>query len=60
MGTCIVVVEQQAAGAGVWTAYTPSLKDLGQANVDVPLGVDYLLLLERRGRASLWGCFSIS
>ena len=46
--TCVVaVVEQQAAGAVVWTACTPSLKDLEQANVDVLLGVGCLLLLER-------------
>ena len=30
VGTCTVVVEQQATGAGVWTAYVPSLKDLGK------------------------------
>ena len=47
MGTCTVVVEQQAAGAVVWTTCTPSLQDLGQANVDVPLGVDRLPLLQR-------------
>ena len=47
IGTCIVVVEQQAAFAVVWTACTPKLKDLMQANVDVPLGVDYLPLLAR-------------
>ena len=46
MGTCTVVVEQQAAGAVVWTTCTPSLQDFGQANVDVPLGVDRLPLLE--------------
>ena len=33
MGSCIVVVEQQAVCAVVWTACTP-LKDLEQANVD--------------------------
>ena len=35
MSTCVVVVEQQAAGADFWTACTPSLKNLGQATVDV-------------------------
>ena len=48
MGTCVVVLDQQTAGAVVWTTCTPSLEDLGQANVDVPLGVDCLPLLERR------------
>lgn len=33
---CVVVAEQQAAGAGVWMARAPSLEDLGQAGVDVP------------------------
>ena len=28
--------------AVVWTACTPSLDDLGQANVDVPLSVAFL------------------
>ena len=46
MGTCVVVVEQLAAGAVVRTACTPSLRDLGQANDAVLLGVDYHLLLE--------------
>ena len=46
MGTCIVVVEQHAAGAVVWKACTPSLEDFGRANVDVPLGIDRLPLLE--------------
>ena len=35
MATCIVVVEQQAAGTVVLAACTPGLEDLGQANVDV-------------------------
>ena len=43
LGTCLVVVEQQAVGAVVWTACTPGLEDLGQAR-DVPLGVDCLLV----------------
>ena len=52
----LVVVEQEAAGAGVWTVCTPGLKDLGQANVDVPLGVDCLPLPERdRGHMTEFG-----
>ena len=46
MGTC-VVVEQQAAGAVVWTACAPGFEDRGQAGVDVPLNLDCLPLLER-------------
>lgn len=42
-----VVTEQQAAGAVIWTACTPSLDDLRQTNIDVPLGVDSLPVLER-------------
>ena len=49
MGTCDVVVEQQAVGTVVWMACTPSLEDLGQANVDVPLGITRLPILERGG-----------
>ena len=41
------MMEQQAAGAVVWTTCTPSLEGLGRANVDVPFGVDCLPLLER-------------
>ena len=56
MGTCVVVVEQQAAGAVVWTACSPHLKDIGQANVNMPLGVDCLPLLEwNRGRMTEFG-----
>ena len=56
MGTCVVMAEQQAAGAVVWTAGTPSLKDLGQAGVDLSLGVDHLRLLKRdRGHVSGFG-----
>ena len=47
MGTCDVVVEQQAVGTVVWMACTPSLEDLGQANVNVPLIGDCLPLPER-------------
>ena len=48
MGTSyVVMVEQQAAGAFVWTACTPSLEDFGRANVDIPLDVDCLPLLEQ-------------
>ena len=47
MGTCIVGVEQQAVGAIAWSASTPSLEDLGQVNVNVPLDVDCLPLLEQ-------------
>ena len=64
------MVVQQVAGAVVWTACGLSLEDLGQTNVDVPLGVDCLLLLERgRGhmnrfgkedRGHLFGCASRS
>ena len=36
VGTCVVVVEQQAMGAVVWMACAPGLKDLRQANADVP------------------------
>ena len=40
----------------VWTACTPSLEDLGQAGVDVSLGVDCLLLMERnRGHMTGFG-----
>ena len=42
MGTCVLVVKQQAAGA-----FARCLEDLGQANVNVPLGVDCLPLLEQ-------------
>ena len=31
----------------IWTTCSPSLEDLGKANVDVQLGVDSLPLLER-------------
>ena len=34
-------------GAVVWTTCSQSLKDLGQANVDVPLGIACLPLLEQ-------------
>ena len=44
-----LVVEQQAVGTVVWTAYSPSLKDFGQANVDVPLTNDCLSFLEKDG-----------
>ena len=54
MGTCVVVVDQQAAGASVWTVYTPRLEDLGLANVDVPLGLHCLPLLQR-GRGHMTG-----
>ena len=47
MGTGVVAVEQQTAGAVVWTACTPSLKDSGQVNVNVQVGGDRLPLLER-------------
>ena len=56
MGTCVVMAEQQAAGASVWTSCAPSLEDLEQANVDVPLGVDCLPLLKRnRGHVTGFG-----
>ena len=49
-------MEQQAAGAVVWTTCTPSLEGLGRANVDVPFGVDCLPLLERdRGHMTGFG-----
>ena len=48
MGTCVLVVEQQAASAVVWTACTPSLEDLRQACADASLGVDCLPLTERK------------
>ena len=48
------MVVQQAAGAVVWTACSLSLKDLGQANVDVPPGVDSLCLHEQ-GRGHMTG-----
>ena len=38
----------------VWTPCSPSLEGLGQANVDVPLGVNCLPLLER-GRGHMTG-----
>ena len=47
MGTCIVVVGHQAGDAAVWMACASILEDLGKADVDVPLGVDCLPLLER-------------
>ena len=47
VGSLVVVVEQQSAGAGVWAACVPSLEDLAQAAVDVPLGVESLPLLKR-------------
>ena len=54
--TCVVVVERQAAGAGVWTACIPNLEDLGQAGADIPFGVDCLPLLERdRGNMTGFG-----
>ena len=46
MGTCIVVVGHQAGDAAVWMACASILEDLGKADVDVPLGVDCLPLLE--------------
>ena len=39
VGTCVVVVEQQAVGAVVWMVCTASLEDLAQANVDVLHGI---------------------
>ena len=42
----VVFVDQQAAGNVAWMARSPSLEDLGWANVDVLLGVDCLPLLE--------------
>ena len=36
-----------AVGHGCWTPCTPSLEDLGQANVDVQLGIGCLRLLGR-------------
>ena len=44
---CVVVVEQQTVGAVFRMVCSPSLGDLGQANVDVPLSVDCLPLLEQ-------------
>ena len=41
-------------GSFVWTPCSPSLKGLGQANVDVPLGVNCLPLLEQ-GRCHMTG-----
>ena len=41
------MAEQRDAGAVVWTACTPSVEDLGQADVDATLGVGCLPLLER-------------
>ena len=38
----------------VWTPRSPSLEDVGQANVDVPLGVICLPLLER-GKGHMTG-----
>ena len=56
MGTCMVMEEQQAAGAVVWTACTLSLKDFRQAGVKVTLGVGCLPLLERdRGHMTRFG-----
>ena len=45
----IVVVEQQALGSTAWAALAPLLEDLGQAVVDVPIGVDRLPVLENYG-----------
>ena len=47
MGTCVVAVEQQTVGTVAWTMCRPSFEDLGQANVDAPLAVAGLPLLER-------------
>ena len=44
------------AGLFVWTPCSPSLEDLGQANVDVPLGVNCLPVPERgRGQGTGFG-----
>ena len=45
--TFVVMEEQQTADALVWTEFTPSLEDLGQAGVDVTYDVDCLPLLEQ-------------
>ena len=47
MGTCVVVMRRQTAGDVVWTMCILSLEDLGQANLDVSLGVDSFPLLQR-------------
>ena len=50
----VVFVDQQAAGNVAWMARSPSLEDLGWANVDVLLGVDCLPLLEwGRGKTAI-------
>ena len=52
----VVVVEQQVAGAAIWTVCSPSFQDLGETHVGVALDVDFLLLLER-GRGHMTGFF---
>ena len=72
MGTRVGAVEQQTAGAVVWTACAPNPEHRGQAGVDVPLVVDCLPLPERnRGNMTgsgeedsrssvIWKSFSMS
>ena len=56
MGTCVVVVEQQATGDNVWTACAPILENFGLVGVEVPLGIDHLSLWEPdRGRMTGFG-----
>ena len=47
VSTGVVVVEQQVLGSTAWAALAPLLEDLGQAVVDIPIGVDCLPVLER-------------
>ena len=47
VGACVVVMQQQAAGASVWRACVLSLYDSRQADFDVRLSIDSLPLLER-------------
>ena len=56
VGTRVVMVEKQTTAASVWMACSQRLEDLGQAGVDVLLGVDYLFLLEQdRGHITGFG-----
>ena len=46
------MVVQQTTGASFWMACTPSLKDLGQLNVNVPLSIECLPVLTEHWMSS--------
>ena len=54
MGLLFLRPQLPTAGLIVWMSCSPSLEDLGQANVDVPLGVNCRPLLER-GKGHMTG-----